>query len=72
MPGGTQIWRGFGCDGCHTSLKTPTNLKGHFGRKKVLIFRDFSRNIGNFSQLWKFGENGPMLMAIFVENRTNV
>ena len=54
------------CTGeCRLSLETHTYFEGSFWQKKVLIFRDFSRNISLFKILGrtpkKFVEKGTHL-----------
>ena len=75
-----QIWFGRG-----VLLKSHnhTHLKGHFGRKKVPIFRDFFNIHTYFSQFmgvclantqkfWNLWKNRPMLRDIFPENGTHI
>ena len=57
MPrGGTQIWFGRGC-AARASKPIPM-FRGHFGRKRVPMSRDISRNIGPFGcSIWQTPEN---------------
>ena len=57
--GGIQIW--FGRESVAQASKSLPMFKGHFDRKRY-IFKDFSQNIGLFSQFWK---KEPMFKDIF-------